>query len=298
MNVEDRLRTALEEYAATVPTPPDRWSEVEADAARIRRRHRWRTGGFTGLGLVAAAVAVVVAVSALSDGGQLVETRPADTRPADTPPATVAPVEETRTLLWPFRTEDEARQWQREGAPGGHSPWHADAEATALAFTTEYLGFAGVSRVVDSDISSREAEVTVGYPGESQDRLLPAATIELIRLGDGPDAPWEVVGTADNEHFSITAPVDGAAAVSPLVVSGLITGVDESVHVEVHQPSSPGPLGTSPCCGAEGGENFPWQRTVLIEGATDPVLTVVAHAGGHLTDVERFVVVGVRYTPS
>jgi hypothetical protein len=293
MNVEDRLRNALEDHAASVPTPPDRWSEVEADAARLRRRNRWRTGGFTGLGLVAAAVVAVVAVSALSDGGQLVETSP-----ADDPPATVAPVEDTRPLLWPFRTEDEARQWQQEGEPEGHSPWHADAEATALAFTTGYLRFTEVDGIVDSEISGREARVTVGYPGESEDRLLPAATIELIRLGDGPDAPWEVVGTAGNEHFSITAPADGATVVSPLVVSGLITGVDESVHVEVRQPSSPEPLGKSPCCGAEGGENFPWQRTVVIEGPTDPVLTVVAHAGGHLTDVERFVVVGVRYIPS
>ena len=294
MNVEDRLRNALEDHAASVPTPPDRWSEVEADAARLRRRNRWRTGGFTGLGLVAAAVVAVVAVSALSDGGQLVETSPAD----DPPATTVAPVEDTRPLLWPFRTEDEARQWQQEGEPEGHSPWHADAEATALAFTTGYLRFTEVDGIVDSEISGREARVTVGYPGESEDRLLPAATIELIRLGDGPGAPWEVVGTAGNEHFSITAPADGATVVSPLVVSGLITGVDESVHVEVRQPSSAEPLGKSPCCGAEGGENFPWQRTVVIEGPTDPVLTVVAHAGGHLTDVERFVVVGVRSIPS
>lgn len=290
MNVEDRLRNALEEHAASVPNPPDRWSEVEADAARIGRRNRWRTGGFTGLGLVAAAVVAVVAVSALKDGGQVVETRP-----ADHPPATVAPVEDTRPLLWPFRTVDEARQWQKEGEPEGHSPWHADAEATALAFTTGYLGFTGVDKVVDSEISGREARVTVGYPGEGTDpQALRAATIELIRLGDGPDAPWEVVGTAEDPYFSITTPIDGAGASSPLVVSGLITGVDESIQVQVRQPSTPEPLGEAPCCGAEGGENFPWQRTVAFPGATDPVLTVVASAGGHLTDVERFVVVGVR----
>lgn len=293
MNLEDRLRNALEDHAASVPEAPDRWSEVEADAARLGRRNRWRTGGFTSLGLVAAAVAAVVAVSALKDGGQLVETRP-----ADKPPATVAPAEDTRPLLWPFRTVDEARQWQEEGEPQGHSPWHSDAEATALAFTTGYLGFTGVDRVVDSEISGREARVTVGYPGESEDKALPAATLELIRLGDGPDAPWEVVGTSENEYFSITVPADGAPAVSPLVVSGLITGVDESVHVQVHQPSSSDPLGVSPCCGAEGGEDFPWQRTVAFQGATDPVLTIVAHAGGHLTDVERFVVVGVRTGPT
>jgi hypothetical protein len=290
MNVEDRLRNALEDHAASVPNPPDRWSEVEADAARIRRRNRWRTGGFTGLGLVAAACVAVLAIGALNHGGQLVQTRPADDRPA-----TVEPGPDTPPLLWPFRTVDEARQWQEEGDPQGHSPWHADAEATALAFTTGYLGFTGVDHVVDSEISGREAQVTVGYPGEGDDpKPLRAATIELIRLGDGPDAPWEVVGTAEDPYFSITVPAAGADVSSPLVVSGLITGVDESVQVQIRQPSTSEPLGEAPCCGAEGGENFPWERTVAFQGATDPVLTLVASAGGHLTDVERFVVVGVR----
>ncbi len=290
MNVEERLRNALDEHAASVPEPPDRWAEVEAGAAALRRRNRWRAGGLTGLGLAAAAFAVVLAAGTLRD----LDPQVVETRPGDHPPVTVAPVEDTRPLLWPFRTRDEARQWQEQGQAEGHSPWHADAEATALAFTTGYLGFTDVDRIVGSEISAREARVTVGYPGESDNRSLPAATLELIRLGDGPDAPWEVVGTTEDRYFSIAVPTDGATAVSPLVVSGLITGVDESVHVQVRQPSTSDPLGESPCCGAEGGENFPWQRTVAFSGATDPVLTVVAHAGGHLTGVERFVVVGVR----
>lgn len=70
--------------------------------------------------------------------------------------------------------------------------------------------------------------------------------------------------------------------------------MDESVHVQVRQPSTSHTLGESPCCGAEGGENSPWQRTVAFEGATDPFLTIVASTGGHITDVERFVVVGIR----
>jgi hypothetical protein len=287
MNVEERLRNALGEHAAAMPDPPDRWSEVEAGAARLGRRNRWRTGGFTGLGLVAAACVAVLAVSALNDGGQLVETRPAGEGPA-----TVAPGPDT-PLLWPFRTVDEARQWQEEGEPQGHSPWHADAEATALAFTTGYLGFTEIDRVVDAEVTGDEARVTVGFHSEEAD-VLPAAIIRLVRLGEGPDAPWEVVGTVEDDYFSITAPETGAAVTSPLNVSGRITGVDESIHVQVHQPSTSRPLGESPCCGSDGGENSPWQRTVVFAGATDPFLTVVASTGGHLVEVERFVVVGVR----
>ncbi|MGH9036750.1 MAG: hypothetical protein ACRD0O_13385, partial [Acidimicrobiia bacterium] len=270
MTVEDRLRRAMDEHAASVPNPPDRWSEVEADAARIGRRNRWRTGGFTGLGLVAAVAVAVLAVSALNDGGQVVATRP-----ADQPPATVAPVEDTRPLLWPFRTVDEARQWQAEGEPQGHSPWHADAEATALAFTTGYLGFTDIDQVVEAEVTGDEARVTVGYDSEGGN-VSPAATIRLVRLGDGSSAPWEVVGTAGDDYFSITVPEAGAGVTSPFDVSGRITGVDESVHVQVRQPSTSSPLGESPCCGAEGGENSPWQRTVAFAGATDPFLTVVA----------------------
>ncbi len=260
----------------------------EADGARIARRNRRRTGGFTGLGLVAAACVAVFAVSALNDGGQMVQTRP-----ADNPPATFEPTPATPPLLWPFRTVDEARQWQEDGKPQGHSPWHADAEATALTFTTGYLGFTDVDRVVDAEVTGDEARVTVGYNSEGSN-VSPAATIRLVRLGEGSDAPWEVVGTDEDPYFSIAAPEAGAAVTSPLDVSGLITGVDESIHVHVRQPSTPRPLGESPCCGAEGGENFPWERTVAFDGATDPYLTVVAFAGGHITDVERFVLVGVR----
>ncbi|MGH9039339.1 MAG: hypothetical protein ACRDZ3_03825 [Acidimicrobiia bacterium] len=290
MNTEDRLRNALEDHAASVPKPPDRWAEVEADAARIGRRNRWRRGGFTGLGLVAAASVVVLAVGALNDGGQRVVTRP-----ADTPPAMVAPAPDTPPLLWPFRTVDEARQWQEESEPEGHSPWHADPEATALAFTTGYLGFTAIDQVVDAEVTGDEAVVTVGYRSEEEgQRAFPAARIRLLRLGEGATAPWEVVGTAEDEYFSITAPEAGATVSSPLEVAGRITGVDESIHVQVRQPSTPDPLGESPCCGADGGEDSPWARTVTVDGATDPVLTVVAHTGGHITDVERFVVVGVR----
>ena len=290
INTADRLRNALEDHAASVPSPPDRWAEVEADAARISRRNRWRTGGFTSLGLAAAAAVVVLAVGALNDGGQQVETRP-----ADAPPATVAPALDTPPLLWPFRTVDEARQWQEEGEPEGHSPWHADPEATAVAFTTGYLGFTGIDRVVDSEVTGDEARVTVGFnTEEATTGALPAAVIRLIRLGDGPAAPWEVVGTADDPDFSITRPEPGEVVSSPLEVLGRITGVDESVQVQIRQPSTSDPLGEAPCCGAEGGENSLWSRTVPFAGATDPFLTIVASTGGHIVEVERFVVVGVR----
>jgi hypothetical protein len=43
--------------------------------------------------------------------------------------------------LWPFSTPAEAQAWQQSYRSGGHSPWHLDADQTALSFTTGYLGF-------------------------------------------------------------------------------------------------------------------------------------------------------------
>lgn len=198
---------------------------------------------------------------------------------------------ETEPALWPFRTPEEARRWQVEQAPDGHSPWHHDAEATALAFTTGYLGFTGIDTVVRSDIEVGEAIVEVGYRAESG-KIARAAALRLIRFGVGPDAPWEVVGTVD-DTMSITEPAPGVEITSPVRVGGLISGVDESIRVQVRDPSAQQPIGES-CCQPAGGENSPWSVPVSYDGASGATLTIVASTGGHVADVERFVVTGAR----
>lgn len=79
----------------------------------------------------------------------------------------------------------------------------------------------------------------------------------------------------------------------PLLTGGRITGVDERIRIQVRQPSSAAPLGTS-CCTAAGGNGRHWKESVSFSGADDPVLTVVASTGGHIADVERFTVTAVR----
>ncbi|GBP99593.1 hypothetical protein SSP531S_09880 [Streptomyces spongiicola] len=192
--------------------------------------------------------------------------------------------------LWPFGTLAQAEAWQRSYRTGGHQPWHLDPGRTALAFTRDYLGFTEIDRVSSSRVSGRHARVGVAPTGSEGGT---AAVIHLVRFGTGPDAPWEVVGT-DDTTFSLTAPAYGALARSPLTAGGRITGVDESIHVQVRQPSSEAPLGTSACCTPAGGENQPWSVTVPFSGARDPVLTVVASTGGHVAAVERFTVTAVR----
>jgi hypothetical protein len=213
--------------------------------------------------------------------------------PSTTASTTTAPDDHgfAYQALWPFRTVEEAEAWRDAAAAGGHQPWRLDAELTALAFTTGFLGFDEIDRVVQSDIGAAEAHVTVGYD-TTEPQPSPAAVIHLVRIVEGLDGPWEVVGTAD-DLLTLETPAYGATVRSPVTVGGHITGVDENLVVEVRQPSSPSPLGETEGLPA-GGMHAPWETTVTFDGATDPALTIVVSTGGHYQGVERFAVTGVH----
>ncbi len=191
--------------------------------------------------------------------------------------------------LWPFADAAQAAAWQDSYRAGGHSPWHLDAEATAIAFTTGYLGFTDIDRVLATDVDGDEAYVTVGYPVPDAAPAM-AAVLHLVKIGAGEDAPWEVVGSRDTT-LTLTEPPYGTTVSSPITVGGRITGVDESIRVQVR---AGGTLLGESCCLAAGGENTPWSTTVSYRGATGAAMTVVASTGGHVTEVERFAITGVR----
>ncbi|MDX6239568.1 MAG: hypothetical protein QOG10_4383 [Kribbellaceae bacterium] len=267
--------------------------------------------------LVAAAItlvsmlAVVLAVTFIgggTDSGQQASplfTNPTSPGPSATPavsPTSTTPVPTASSVpttlrsfryqpLWPFASEAAAAAWQRSYRADGHQSWHLDAEQTALSFTTGYLGFTEIDKVVSRSIRGDDAHVTVGYQaGESP--LGVAAVLHLVRIGGGSDAPWEVVGTADTT-LTVDRPTYGATVASPLTVGGRISGVDESIRIEVRQPSSAAPIGNY-CCVTAGGDRQPWSARVSFRGATDPALMIVASTGGHLQDVEIFAITGIR----
>lgn len=208
--------------------------------------------------------------------------------PTSTAQAVADPLD-GRPALWPFSTLAEAQQWQAQGE--GHSPWHLDAEATAIFFTTNYLGFKGVDQVIDSQVTATEAKVTVGYRLEMSEPA-PSAVLRLVRFGDGPTAPWEVVGTIDTS-LTLTTPAPNTEITSPVEVGGRITGVDETLDIQVRDPDRPAPIGES-CCTPAGGENTPWTVSVPVRGVSKSTLTIAVATGGHAADVERFAVTGVR----
>ncbi|NUR96669.1 MAG: hypothetical protein HOV67_15605 [Kribbellaceae bacterium] len=195
--------------------------------------------------------------------------------------------------LWPFTSETGAAAWQQAYRGGGKQPWHLDAGQTALSFTTGFLQFNEINLVVSRSVHGDEAFVSVGYRPDKNPPAV-AAVIHLARMGQGDDAPWEVVGTRDSS-LTLTQPRYGAPARSPLTVGGRITGVDEAIRIDVRQASTGARLGTL-CCLAAGGENQPWSAQVTFRGATDPALTVVASTGGHYQGVEAFAVTAIRST--
>ncbi|GAA1576812.1 hypothetical protein GCM10009789_32940 [Kribbella sancticallisti] len=144
-----------------------------------------------------------------------------------------------------------------------------------------------MSRTIRGD----DARVAVGFHGD-EGPLIVAAVLHLVRIGQGEDAPWEVVGSIDST-LTLSRPRYAATVTSPVTAGGLITGVDETIRVEVRQPSSAEPIGSF-CCLAAGGERQPWSTRVSFRGATDPALTIVVSVGAHLQGVERFAITGIR----
>jgi len=193
--------------------------------------------------------------------------------------------------LFPFQTAGEAQAWITEHRASGARPEFADAGQTAVAFA-RFLGYTEVDRVVATTIDAKGAHVSVGFlvPDTQQERT--ASVVHLVRYLPDADAPWEVVGT-DDTTFALTTPRYGGTIASPLAVGGRITGVDESIRVQVRQLHADAPLGEF-CCIPAGGENGPWSGSVTFTAPTDPILMVSASTGGHVLRVERFTVNGVR----
>ena len=226
---------------------------------------------------------------------------PATTTPTPTPtPTPTSPTPGTSTTikpfayqpLWPFASVAEAAAWQRTYRNGGQQPWHLDADQTALSFTTGFLGFTEIDKVVSRSVRGDDARIGVGFQPSGGTASV-SAVLHLVRIGQGQDAPWEVVGSVDST-LTLERPKYGATVSSPLTVSGRITGVDEAIRVEVRKPSSEQPIGTS-CCVNAGGDRQPWSAQVTFRGATDPALTIVASTGGHVQAVERFAITAVRH---
>ncbi|MEV6325290.1 hypothetical protein AB0M45_29530 [Nocardia sp. NPDC051787] len=101
-----------------------------------------------------------------------------------------------------------------------------------------------------------------------------------------------MVGTEDST-LTLTAPSYGSAVRSPLLAGGRISGVDESLRVQVRQIARTRPVGEASPIPA-GGADTPWTATVSFTADCPGTLTVVVSTGGHIAEVERFAITGVH----
>lgn len=200
-------------------------------------------------------------------------------------PASPTPNEFGYQPLWPFASAVEAES--------AAAAWHADPAATALAFTRDFLGFNEIDRVTAVTEEADEAWVAVGYL-LPDDRPTAASTIHLARFGTAADAPWEVVGTR-NDVLTLETPAYGSVVDAAVIeAGGRITGIDESLRLQVRRSGHPGVLGEH-CCLPAGGEDQPWSAQVRLTEPNHPgTLTLVVSTGGHVAEVERFAVTGLR----
>ena len=295
MSLDERQLTDLMRDAVDGLHHPNRWGEVPGRATKVARRRRTQ---LIGAGAVAAAAAVVAIVAAVAPSGSkshhvqvgqepTVSTSP----PASTAPATTAsppsPALPSGYLpLYPFSSGEEVARWEISDA----GP--LDPGQTALGFA-RYLGYAGINEILAIRSASDGDHVSIGFTVASAPPHT-AAVVHLVRFGQGDRAPWEVVGT-DDTTFSLTMPAYGSSLRTPLSIGGTITGVDESITVKLFRPGSATPVALS-CCHAAGGTSSPW--SVVISGPlpTHGNLIIAASSGGHIAQVERFAVTGVRST--
>ena len=189
--------------------------------------------------------------------------------------------------LYPFADLTAAQAWQSSYRSAGTDAWHLDTGQTALNFTQQYLGLAGIDVITSTTTDSSGAHVGVGFRTPNA-TLSTAAVLHLVRFGPLGDAPWEVVGS-DDTTFSLDTPKYAARVSSPITVAGRITGVDESITVGVRSLTATTSLGQT-CCTPAGGDNQPWSATVTYRAPASGPLTIVATTGGHLQQIERFAI--------
>jgi hypothetical protein len=97
--------------------------------------------------------------------------------------------------------------------------------------------------------------------------------------------------------LSITTPRYGFTVKSPLTVGGRITGVDESLRIQVRTLGNGRPLGEADPVPA-GGLNQSWSITLPYRSTRSGVITVAVSTGGHLHQAEEFAITGLRTVPS
>ncbi|GAC1325770.1 MAG: hypothetical protein NVSMB13_09500 [Mycobacteriales bacterium] len=289
---EQALRDALRAEADRVLPAGDGLMRIQDRVARRSRRLRLLRPAAAALAVLVVVAGGVVSLSLLGhDGGvseiRTVERPTASPSPSQEPaptaiessPAGVAPAAGPLPVptgagalpnlptCWPYTSRTDARAGLTPG------PETSNPRTVALRFVQVFLQHPEVDTVTAVGPKESGLAVTLGRRVGESGRTVEVTTVYLVRVATGENAPYVVV-SATSPLLSITAPTPGAPIRSPLPVSGRITGVDESIHVELRVLSRPAPVGSAFTGG--GGENSPWAQSVSFPALADKGATVVA----------------------
>ncbi|MCA1711376.1 MAG: Gmad2 immunoglobulin-like domain-containing protein [Actinobacteria bacterium] len=235
MTPEERLRQLLHEHDE-VPVSGDGLARIRARLDARRRRRLVPAAAMAGVLAVAAAVGI-----SMADGGTA-RLHPEPVPPAasfspspvaspspmptPSPSASPTPVPSGVTTsgggmpVWPFASNAQAAAWQ---ADPGTRAWASEPVQVAQHLLDDFLDLTGTA--VGTDTRGPVTSAVVKVAGR------PVCTVRLEQVG-GPDGPWSVTG-AVAEDLAITSPRPETRVPSPLMVTGTVTGYDESVHVQL-----------------------------------------------------------------
>jgi len=302
----ESLRRALTAEADHVVPAGDGLARIQQRVARRASRLRVLRPALAVLSVLVVLAGGLVTVSLLGDDGGVGELRtinrpaapsaepaPAATQPTGEPTAGPAPAPAVPVppvvgppvavppaqgggdtavpdlaTSWPYSSRSEARAHIASAGPE-----MTDPRAVALRFVLGFLQRPEVDRVTGVRSQDAGLGVTVGRRVPESGRVIDVTTVYLVRVAASDSAPYVVV-SATAPYLSITGPAAGAAIRSPLTVSGRITGVDESIRVDVRVLSRPAPIGSARTPG--GGDNSPWSAPVSFPATADRGATVVA----------------------
>jgi hypothetical protein len=252
MTAEDRLRDLLRSEADTIHPTGDGLARIRERVARRRRVRFWLLPSAAVATAAAAAAFVLVA----PDHPQTQTLQPGETpsATATSEPSTSASPAPVDTgdwqfaAFWPFASAAEAR------AADPPAAWTTDGLEVGKRLVRDVLKLPDVT-VVQTCVSCEALTLKVG-----------AQDVGTLQLGHYTVHGTRVFTVADvsGTDLTVTSPKAGAAVVSPLSVTGRVTGVDENVQLRLLSTAGKELASAS----APAGSAVPWSAT-LTWSSTD-----------------------------
>ena len=137
--------------------------------------------------------------------------------------------------IWPFASAAEMEAYGR-----GRDTTFRDPAATAKEFAGRYLGLASPVTFPFRTSAAGHADVPVGFGTGEGGAVLPdpkpTTVVRLRQLaGEGPSAPWTVVGASADQIVVDQPGGDIPAVRSPVRVTGRASAFEGTVSVEVRE---------------------------------------------------------------